>query len=203
MNGSFWTGLIRWWTLCLMCAAYAALPPGSAKAQVSESSQAVGTGELTPELLAERAALEKYRDPIVAVRDGYFSTLACVEYPDGGMGVHFLNVSLIGPTIDPAKPIVLIYEPVDDELKLAAAEWFVPLATGVKERPQIFGHPLDGPMEGHEPVQPAGLHHYDLHVWLWKPNPAGTFHNTNPDLKCPASGPYTLHLSEPKMLSEH
>ena len=43
---------------------------------------------LTPELEATRAALAKYADPILAVRDGYFS-LGCVEYPQGGMGVHF------------------------------------------------------------------------------------------------------------------
>ena len=30
-------------------------------------------------------------------------------------------------------------------------------------------------MEGHEPLMPHGMHHYDLHVWLWKENPAGLF----------------------------
>ena len=49
----------------------------------------------------------------------------------------------------------------------------MPLATGVKERPQLFGRPFDGPMEGHHPLMPRDLHHYDLHVWLWKDNPAG------------------------------
>jgi hypothetical protein len=27
-------------------------------------------------------------------------------------------------------------------------------------------------MEGHEPLMPRELHHYDLHVWLFKENPA-------------------------------
>ena len=164
-----------------------------------------------PELGAVRSALEKYRDPIAAVHDGYFSTLGCVEYPVagapgevpypvGGMGVHFFNVSLIGPSVDPMKPQILVYEPQGDKLVLAAAEWFVPLATGVKERPKLFGRPFDGPMEGHHPLMPATLSHYDLHVWLWKANPAGTFSPTNPDLKCPKGG-YSLQEKPPKIVS--
>ena len=42
-----------------------------------------------------------------------------------GMGVHFLNLQLIGPTLDPTKPQVLIHEPDGDNLRLVAAEWFV------------------------------------------------------------------------------
>jgi hypothetical protein len=157
-----------------------------------------------------RAALEKYQDPVVAVHDGYFSTLGCVEYPApggpgqipypaGGMGVHFFNVSLIGPKTDPMRPQVLVYEPVGDKLKLAAAEWFVPLETGITERPTLFGHPFDGPMEGHHPLMPLMMHHYDLHVWLWKKNPAGMFSPTNPDLKCPKTG-YSLQEKAPKVV---
>ena len=156
-------------------------------------------GAVPPELAEVRAALEKYKDPILAVHDGYFSTVGCLEYPSGGMGVHFLNPALITPKLDPAKPQVLLYEPDGDKLRLVAAEWFVPLSTGVKERPQLFGHPFDGPMEGHEPVLPAEVHHYDLHVWLFKPNPAGIFTSTNPSLKCPANG-YSFHEQMPKMV---
>ncbi|MEO7474956.1 MAG: hypothetical protein ABIY46_06440 [Gemmatimonadales bacterium] len=163
-----------------------------------------------PELDRVRAALEKYRDPIVAVHDGYFSTLACVDfpvaggpgrmpYPVGGMGVHFFNGTLIGPDIDPLRPQVLLYEVKGDGLELAGAEWFVPLAVGVKERPLLFGRPFDGPMEGHHPLMPAAMHHYDLHVWLWKKNPAGMFSPTNPDLKCPAKG-YALAEVAPRLV---
>jgi len=150
---------------------------------------------LPPELEKVRSALEKYKDPIVAVHDGYFSTVGCVEfsrpggpgrvpYLPGGMGVHVLNPSLIDPVPDPLRPQILLYEPVGDNLRLIGAEWFIPLATGVKERPQLFGRPFDGPMEGHHPLMPTGLHHYDLHVWLFKPNPAGLFSATNPTVKC-------------------
>jgi len=153
---------------------------------------------LSPELAKTRAALDKYRDPIVAVRDGYFSTLGCVEYKNGGMGVHFLNTNLISPAPDPMKPQILIYEPNGKKLRLVAAEWFVPLATGVKERPTLFGRPFDGPMAGHEPLMPGGLHHYDLHVWLFKANPAGMFSVTNPAVKCAGKTGYALMEEPPK-----
>jgi hypothetical protein len=147
---------------------------------------------LPPALAEARAALAKYADPYVAVRDGYFSTLGCVYYASGGMGVHFLNPQLLGPVPDPMKPQILIYEPDGDKLRLVAAEWFIPLATGVKQRPTLFGQPFDGPMEGHEPLLPADLHHYDLHVWLFKGNPAGLFAATNPNVKCAGTTPFAI-----------
>ena len=167
---------------------------------------------LPPELDQLRATLEKYQDPVVAVRDGYFSTLGCVEYPKpggawrvpypaGGMGIHFLNPSLVGPVPDPKRPALLLYEPDSrGKLTLIAAEWFVPLATGVKERPQLFGQAFDGPMEGHEPLLPQGLHHYDLHLWLWKQNPAGLFSPTNPLVKCSGYS-YTLIEDAPHIVA--
>lgn len=167
--------------------------------------------DLPPELVRVRAVLDKYKDPIVAVHDGYFSTVGCitfpkaaapghVPYPRGGMGVHFLNGALIGKPLDPLKPQALLYEPVGGRLQLVAAEWFVPLAPDVKERPQLFGRPFDGPMEGHHPLMPHALHHYDLHVWLWKANPAGLFSPTNPDIKCP-QGAYTFAEQAPRIVS--
>ncbi|MDQ6689440.1 MAG: hypothetical protein M3Z18_02920 [Gemmatimonadota bacterium] len=158
---------------------------------------------MSPDLQAARAALAKYSDPFVAVRDGYFSTLACMDfpngvadgsmdYPPGAMGVHFLNRANIGPKLDPAKPQVLIYEPVGDKLVLAGAEWFVPVAAAGGSAANIFGQTLAGPMDGHEPIMPTSLRHYDLHVWLWKDNPRGVFTSTNASLKCRPGSPYTI-----------
>lgn len=144
--------------------------------------------QLSPELATVRDLLAKYKDPVAAVRDGYFSTLGCVHYESGAMGVHFLNPALISPTIDPGKPQILVYEPVGDSLELVAAEWFVPLATGITERPTLLGQPFDGPMEGHEPLMPQALHHYDLHVWLFKENPRGIFAAINPAVSCDGYG---------------
>lgn len=157
---------------------------------------------LPPDLATVRDALAKYQDPRVAIRDGYLSTLGCVEYPVGGMGVHFLNPALIGPSVDPMRPQILVYEPGPrGTLRLVAAEWFVPLATGVAGRPTLFGRPFDGPMAGHEPLMPAALHHYDLHVWLWKENPAGMFNATNPGVGC-AGHPYA-EMEQPPATVAH
>ena len=145
------------------------------------------------EIDAMREALAKYKDPYVAVRDLYLSTVGCVhydgmkmpghmEYPKGGMGIHFVNLTIQGP-LDPKKPNVLIYEPVGDKLELVAAEWLVPVSVA-KERPVLLGQPFQGPMEGHEPLIPQEFVHYDLHAWLFKDNPNGMFSPTNPDVTC-------------------
>jgi hypothetical protein len=171
---------------CIAAAiALSAIGAGSGTASAEDASKV--------EIEAVREALEKYKDPYVAVRDLYLSTVGCVhydgskmeghmDYPKGGMGVHFVNLTVQGPP-DPMKPNVLIYEPVDGKLQLVAAEWLVPLAAA-KERPVLFGQPFQGPMEGHEPLIPQGFHHYDLHAWLFKENPNGMFSPTHPDITC-------------------
>ena len=95
-------------------AALSSLPDAVA----AQAVKAVNVATLSPELQKVRAAMDKYQDPVVAVHDGYFSSVACVEYlkgekgsmeyAPGGMGVHFINLGLIGPALDPAKPQVLI-----------------------------------------------------------------------------------------------
>ncbi len=172
--------------LCIAAAiALIATGAGIATANAEDSAN--------PEIDALREALAKYKDPYVAVRDLYLSTVGCVhydgmkmeghmDYPKGAMGIHFVNLTVQGPP-DPLKPNVLIYEPVDGRLQLVAAEWLVPVAAA-KERPVLFGQQFQGPMEGHEPLIPQGFHHYDLHAWLFKENPLGMFSPTNPDVTC-------------------
>jgi hypothetical protein len=173
-----------------------------AQAQAKQAGAPMVAAKLSPELLSARAGLEKYNDPYVAVRDGYYSTVACIDFPKGGqdgpvtykpgaMGVHLLNMANVGPKLDPAKPQVLIYEPVAGRLKLVAAEWFMPAQLAAGKAPQIFGHTLLGPMYGHEPIMPKELMHYDLHVWLFKENPNGVFESTNSAVKCDPKAPYT------------
>ncbi|HEX3319343.1 MAG TPA: hypothetical protein VHR84_01450 [Terriglobales bacterium] len=177
--------------LCVVVMVVAAVPAFSQTAPATKTESPA----VTPEIQQLRSAFEKYKDPFVAVRDGYFSTVACinfphesmpghVQYPKGAMGVHFLNPALIAPVLDPMKPQILLYEPdANGALRLTGVEWFLPLALA-KERPKMFGHEFLGPMEGHEPVMPSDLTHYDLHVWLFKDNPEGMFAPTNPAVKC-------------------
>ena len=169
------------------------------------NAQAASPTPASADLAAAKLALAKYSDPFVAIKDGYFSTVACmdfpmgmkdgtVDYPAGAMGIHFLNTANIGPKLDPTKPQVLIYAPVGNKLVLAGAEWFVPVAAlGPNPvAPEIFGRTLAGPMDGHAPIMPASLRHYDLHVWFWKNNPRGIFTSTNADVKCVHGSPYTV-----------
>lgn len=189
--------------LLLAVAAATIAFPTASRAQAAKAVSA----PLSPDLEAAKAALSKYSDPIVAVRDGYLSTLGCVDFPEpvtdgpvsypaGAMGVHFLNPANIGPKLDPTKPQILIYEPVGNKLVLAGAEWFVPEQVAGGTVPTIFGQSLAGPMDGHEPIIPATLRHYDLHVWLWKDNPKGMFVSTNAAVKCTPGSPYTLAMGE-------
>jgi len=193
-------------TAVLTVAIFAA--PSVATAQVKQQGKADG-GNATA-IAAVKAALDKYKDPIAAVRDGYFSTVGCIDFPAGGsehgsmdykpgaMGVHFLNPALISPKLDSTKPQVLLYEPVGDKLVLTGAEWFVPTAVS-KTPPSVLGHQLMGPMEGHPPILPAELHHWDLHVWLYKDNPNGMYSPTNSAVKCP-KGAYSFADAPPKMV---
>ena len=149
----------------------------------------------TAQLAALKKAMEKYQDWKVAVRDLYLSTTGCVHYSGemipghmhyakGAMGIHFLNLTIPVDKLDPMKPNVLIYEPVGKTLKLVAVEWLVPLTPDLKAKPTLFGQEFMGPMEGHEPLIPQNYVHYDLHVWLFKPNPLGMFSPTHPGVKC-------------------
>ena len=198
-------------TLALGRLASLALAGVLTSSAVASAQMAKPTTALPPALAATKAALDKYKDPMQAVRDGYFSTVACIEfhgdgghdnmsYKRGAMWVHLLNPATIGPALDSLKPQVLMYEPVGDKLVLVGAEWFVPVAVA-KTAPTLFGQTLMGPMEGHQPIMPAGLHHWDLHVWLWKNNPNGVFSPTNSNVKCPKSGyGYSFDDAPPKMV---
>src|SRR5687768_12119131 len=174
-------------------------------AVMSFLAPAPSEGQGSAELTAAKAALAKYSDPILAIKDGYHSTLACIdfptgakegsiEYPPGAMGVHFINVANIGPALDPTKPQVLLYEPVGDKLVLTGAEWFMPVPLAAGKAPAIFGQTLAGPMDGHEPIMPAAARHYDLDVWLWKDNAKGMFASTNKAVKCEPKAAYTFQI---------
>lgn len=137
-----------------------------------------------------RAATARYHDVSVAEAAGYVPVSPCVEEPGlGAMGIHYLNHDLlVDGVLDPAAPELLLYLPNEHgRLRLVGVEYLQvdadqDLATD-DDRPWLFGVPFDGPMDGHGPGEPV---HYDLHVWIWSHNPAGTFAAWNPALSCPA-----------------
>lgn len=136
-----------------------------------------------------RAATARYHDVSLALRDGYVPVGHCEEAAGlGAMGSHYLHPGLAADTVvDPRRPEVLLYESQrNGRLRLIGVEYFVAdadqdLATD-DDRPSLLGHEFDGPMLGHEPGMPV---HYDLHAWVWRHNPSGTFAIWNPRVDCP------------------
>jgi len=152
------------------------------------------TSTTDPQILRDlakvRQATAKYQDVNVALADGFVRTPACVESPDGGMGMHFINPArLMDPAVNILEPEILLYLETEDGLKLLGVEyWYgvgapdAPIPNPAPSAPVLFGRTFDGPFLGHEPGMPP---HYDLHVWVWQPNPDGIFTMWNSNVSCP------------------
>ncbi len=150
-----------------------------------------GADEITPaERNLIRDATKRYRDVEVALADGYVPASPCVAHPElGGMGHHYVHPERASDTvIDATEPEMLVYVPDrQGRLRLGAVEYFAADAdqdlTTDEDRPYLFGRvPFDGPMPGHDPEMPT---HYDIHVWIYKHNPAGELSPWNPSVTCP------------------
>ena len=134
------------------------------------------------ELHDVRAATARFHSVKQALKAGYHPTPECVSSPAGTMGVHFENPALMAdPELDPLRPEILLYAPgPGGKLKLVAVEYWQ-AAAAAPSTPTLFGRAFNGPMPGHHPGMAT---HYDLHVWVWADNPAGTFSDFNPALSC-------------------
>ncbi|MFF4583411.1 hypothetical protein [Streptomyces sp. NPDC001389] len=143
------------------------------------------------------AVTAKYVDEREAIKDGYVPHgQECMTNPfgAGSMGYHYVKEANWGST-DPSRPTALLYSTEKDRngrRRLQTVEWMVrdrdQDLTTKDDRPSMFGLPFDGPMPGHWAGMPK---HYDLHMWAYKDNPAGRFHNWNTALKCPAAAAST------------
>jgi hypothetical protein len=123
-----------------------------------------------------------------AVEAGYAAFQGCVDEPGAGaMGVHFVNGTLVGDTmIDALRPEALMFEAGrDGRMKLVGVEYIVFRDAWDAEhptRPMLFGeefHLVDSPNRYGIPA------FYELHAWVWRHNPMGTFHDWNPKVSCP------------------
>lgn len=151
-----------------------AAPTDSRRAVLTEAQRAVLT-----------EATRRFTDVRLAKAAGYLPTDLCVP----GMGYHYVHPGLAADTvIDATLPEVLLY---DRSATLLGIEYFRAdddgdLSTS-DDRPTLFGNRFDGPMTGHEVPHgaPAMPVHYDLHVWLYRHNPAGELATVNPKITCP------------------
>ena len=142
--------------------------------------------EVLKDLAKVRKATAKYHDVEQAIADGYVADPVCVP----GMGFHYINYDLLmNPTPDLTQPEILLYVPSENGMKLVGVEYMLPIGGPDEDIPDspppapvLFGVPYDGPMIGHGQGQPP---HYDLHVWVWHPNPDGMFAMFNQQVSCP------------------
>jgi hypothetical protein len=179
-------GLLTVLALAIAGFAWVAAQPAPAHHPGHEHSASHGQAD---DLRRARVATRKFRDVKVARAAGYAATGECAQDPKyGGMGIHYANPDLVADgKLDVTKPEILVYQPMPGgRLRLGAVEYFQAdadqdLHTDT-DRPYLFGLPFDGPMLGHEPGMPI---HYDLHVWLYRHNPAGMFAAWNPRVHCP------------------
>jgi hypothetical protein len=157
---------------------------------MSAAAHAHGTGHDISQQDQVRAMLANagFQDVATAEAAGYKSsldTLGCFQDPTlGGMGLHYINDSLMDGKVDITKPEALVYELGLDgkPIALVAHEYIVPIDKWTsKKPPRLFG------MDFHRhPTLPLWV----LHAWLWKPNPAGVFEDWNPAVRlCPPGVP--------------
>jgi len=133
-------------------------------------------------------AAAAYQDVESAEAGGWRSSLkdlGCFEDPKrGGMGVHYINDTLMDDTVDITKPEALVYE-LDANgavTGLVAHEYIVPVDSWTKTAPpRLFGVAFH-----RHPSLPL----YVLHAWLWKTNARGDFDDWNPAVRlCPTGAP--------------
>jgi hypothetical protein len=142
----------------------------------AQASNSVG-----PDLAQVRSSTAGYHNIRTAQSAGYNLVPGldyCFEDPGvGGMGFHYINVSLLDAVVDPRKPEALVYAPDNNgKLDLVAVEYIVPQsAWNATQPPVLFGRTF-------ELNQALGV--YALHAWIWKHNSLGMFNDWNPKVSC-------------------
>jgi hypothetical protein len=172
-------------------------------------------------LTAIREATERFRDVEVALEEGYIrdpSGMCFVPAMEGqpqqlgGMGIHYFRPDLLGITkADPRvagtgthtdfmEPGLLLYEPqADGSLELIAIENLVFAeswkAAGNTGTPSFFGNEYyamhDNPHTAADEAH-GFAPHYELHMWLYRENPSGTFAQFNPAVSCSDHGTHAV-----------
>lgn len=159
---------------------------------VTASAGAVGAAGRADELAAVRAATARFHSLDAAKAAGYGVFYVCTdETGKGAMGQHYVNGGIVGDAVlDPAAPEAVMYEPLPGGgQRLVGVEWFVFQSVwedaGHTGAPSLFGRSLR--------LVPAPNRYgipsfYQLHAWVWKPNPTGTYQDWNPSVSCRGNG---------------
>ena len=143
-------------------------------------------------LSAARAATAPFHQLDAAKAAGYTAEVvdlngfACIDDLQGhtgGMGIHFLNPSLLDGNVDESTPELMIYEPTKNgQMRLVAVEYLVikpawEAAHPGAAAPALFGQPMELVRAGNR----YGLPDFnEMHAWIWKDNPLGMHNDWNP-----------------------
>ena len=173
--------------------ALGALPSSRAAARLgNDQGSAKQHSQSTGLIKAVREATERFKDVKVAEAEGYSLMFGCVSGPDyGAMGLHYVNLPLVvDGVLDPAKPEIIIYEPLPNgRLRMTGADFLVFTTDWHQNNvatPELGGqllHLFESPNRFGLP------NFYTLHVWAWKENPTGAFSNWHANVSCDAFGP--------------
>jgi hypothetical protein len=146
---------------------------------------APGLAQAPPNFIERaRTGTEKYQDQSAAILDGYRRIGR--DFP--AMGVHWIRIDLLfDGHIQPERPEFLTYIVVSGTPKLLGAAYALPLLPG--EQPPDLPAGNDAWHDHFNTIEDETLlprHHLSgsvedrarlamLHVWVWSPNPDGTF----------------------------
>jgi hypothetical protein len=140
---------------------------------------------------ATRNATARYHDLSVAESEGFGKFYMCTDQDGAGaMGQHYVNGDRVGdPSLDERKPEVLVYAPqpgggyrlVGVEYVVIAEAWDALHSSP----PVLFGQTLKRIPAGNRYGLPD---FYELHAWIWRPNPRGMFDDWNSKVSCLGQG---------------
>jgi hypothetical protein len=154
----------------------------------------VGVASLAAIILGGAASVTARADELAAVRAAtarFHDFDKADESGLGAMGQHYVNGDLADDAyLDPAAPEALMYEPTPGGgERLVGVEWVVLQsvweAAGHAEPPVLFGRTLTLVPEPNRFGIPA---FYEIHGWVWKPNPSGVHSDWNPRVSCRGQG---------------
>jgi hypothetical protein len=171
------------WGLCLVLTAGLTCVAGAQmKRMDADTAPGIipsGFGESVDRDIARaRAATAQFKSAEKAIAAGYPRKTECVANPpQGAMGYHFQNDTMLDTTLDVERPEVLVYERMaDGSFKLNGVEYLVPISAWTQsDAPTIMGQKL-------KRAEKLGI--WYLHVWIWEPSPSGVFADWNPRVKC-------------------
>jgi hypothetical protein len=157
---------------------------------IAGSAVAIASGQGS--IAAVRAATERYHSLAAAEADGYGKFYECTDENSGlgAMGQHYVKGALVGDAaVDPLTPEAVIYEPKPNgTYRLVGVEYVVfqdAWDAAHSDPPALFGRTFKLVPAGNRYTLPP---FYQLHLWLWRPNPSGMFNDWNPKVSCRGNG---------------